>query len=297
MKAWLAWCLLCIIWGSTWLFIKLGLEDLPPITFAYFRFLIAFLILFLIMWVRRMRPSCDRKDWALISLTGVLAFALNYGLLFWGERHITSGLASLLQTTAPVFGLVIAHHYLPGEQLRIGKIVSLLLAVLGVGLIFSAQLGTKEQSSLWGSGAIVVGALGLAYANVLVKTYGQNIEPTMLAAGQMFFGLIPLSIIGIALEGNPANLHWTRLAILSLLYLAVIGSVIAFILYYWLVRHMEVTKTMLILLLTPLVSVILGAVVLDEKLSWRLLCGGGCIVLGVGLAIFTQPQSKKVHED
>jgi drug/metabolite transporter (DMT)-like permease len=97
----------------------------------------------------------------------------------------------------------------------------------------------------------------------------------------MFFGLIPLLLIGIPLEGNPFQFHWTTTAVLALLYLAVVGSVIAFMLYYWLVQKMDVTKTMLISLVTPVVAVVLGMLVLSEDLSWRTIAGGIMIMVGV----------------
>ena len=114
MKARLVWLLLCGIWGSTWLFIKIGLRDLPPISFAAIRFLIAVIILAAIILVRRLSLPRSSKDWWMLAGTGVLAFALNYGLIFWGEQYISSGLAALLQATIPAFGFVFAHVYLPG---------------------------------------------------------------------------------------------------------------------------------------------------------------------------------------
>src|SRR5918994_2303603 len=102
MKARLVWLVLCVIWGSTWLFIKLGLTDLPPLTFAGIRFVIAIAILFAIIRARHISLPKDRADWQLLVLTGLLSFSLNYGLLFWGEQYISSGLAALLQATIPV---------------------------------------------------------------------------------------------------------------------------------------------------------------------------------------------------
>src|ERR1700730_19327867 len=122
MKSRLVWLLLCCIWGSTWLFIKLGLEDLPPLTFAGIRFLIASIILLLLLRVRGLSLPHSRRDWLLLAIVGVTAFSLNYGLLFWGEQYIPSGLAALLQATAPAFGLVIAHFYLPAERITTARI-------------------------------------------------------------------------------------------------------------------------------------------------------------------------------
>jgi drug/metabolite transporter (DMT)-like permease len=285
MKARLIWLLLCCIWGSTWLFIKLGLEDLPPFTFAGIRFVIACTVLFTIIKMRGLRLPGSREDWILLASSGVLAFSLNYGLLFWGEQYISSGLAALLQATIPAFGLVIAHFYLPGERLTWARVLGVLLGVCGVGVVFSNQLRIAGVMALAACVALVFGSLFAAYSNVLVKARGKHLDPAILAGGQMFFGLIPLWIVGLPLEGSPLRFHWTPMAILALFYLAIVGSVVAFLLYYWLIRNMDVTKTMLIALVTPVVAVVLGMVVLKEEISWRTVIGGAMIMGGIGFIV------------
>ncbi|HEX7720600.1 MAG TPA: EamA family transporter [Pyrinomonadaceae bacterium] len=290
MKARVVWLILCGIWGSTWLFIKLGLADLPPLTFAGIRFLAASLILSALILARGVRWPRSRRDWSLIAIVGLLQFTLNYGLVFWGEQYIPSGLAAVLQSTFPAFGLVIAHLYLPYERLTTRKVIGVLMGVVGVAIIFSDQLTIAGHLALLGSVALVASAFFGAYSNVLVKAYAMEIDPQVLAAGQMIFGFPPLLIIGIATEGNPFRFHWTMTAVVSLAYLVVVGSVIAFALYYWLVRHMEVTKTMLIALVTPVVAVLLGMIVLHEKLNWRLFVGAACIISGIGLIVLRNRQ-------
>ena len=285
MKARAVFLLLCCIWGSTWMFIKLGLRDLPPLSFAAIRFLLATAILSCIVAARRSSLPRTRAEWRLIAQTGVLAFALNYGLLFWGEQHISSGLAALLQATIPAFGLVFAHLHLPGERLTLARLAGVGLGVAGVGVIFSNQLRVSGEMALWGSAAIVLGAVFVAYSNVLVKARGGHLDPALLAAGQMLCGLVPLAAYAYAFEGNPVGYRWTPLAVASLLYLTLVGSVVAFLLFYWLVRHMEVTKTMLIALVTPLFAVLLGLAVLGERLTWRTLAGGALIMSGIGLVV------------
>lgn len=285
MKSRLVWLFLCCIWGSTWLFIKLGLNDLPPLTFAGIRFVIAATILFTLIAVRRVPLPHNKRDWSLLVVTGVLSFSLNYGLVFWGEQYISSGLAALLQSTLPAFGLVIAHFYLPGERMTLPRIVGVLLGVLGVAVIFSNQLQVSGPRALWGSAALVGSAFCAAYANVLVKRYGLNLQPSVLAAGQMLCGLLPLLLIGISLEGNPLKHHWTTVAAISLFYLAIVGTVVAFWLYYWLMHNMDVTKTMLIALVTPVVAVILGMLALKEEMHWRTLIGGAMIISGLSLIV------------
>lgn len=286
MRARIVWLILCGIWGSTWLFIKIGLRDLPPFTFAGLRFVLASAILGSLILIRRARWPRTRSEWYLIAVSGLLQFTLNYGLVFWGEQYISSGLAAVLQSTFPLFGLVIAHFYLPSERMTTLKVVGVLLGVFGVAVIFSDQLTIAGSMALLGSIALVLSAVFGSYSNVLVKAYGGKIDPQILAASQMVFGFVPLLAAGFATEGNPLRFNWTVSALLALMYLVIVGSVIAFALYYWLLRNMDVTNTMLIALVTPVVAVILGMLVLHEQLNWRLVAGTACIILGLGLMVW-----------
>lgn len=297
MKARLVWLILCGIWGSTWLFIKLGLADLPPITFAGIRFVIACTILFGLIRIHRISLPRARNDWVLLAVSGILAFGFNYGLVFWGEQYITSGLAALLQATLPAFGLVFAHFHLPAERLSWTKIFGVVLGVFGVGVVFSNQLTVSGTRALAGCVALILSAMFAAYSNVLVKAYGKHLNPAVLSAGQMLFGLLLLLAVGIPLEGNPFRIHWTPIAVVAMLYLAIVGSVIAFLLYYWLVQNMDVTKSMMIALVTPVVAVILGMIVLDEEFGWRTLAGGAMIMLGIGFIVVRKAKKKERSEE
>src|SRR5215216_3157560 len=288
MKARLVWLILCGIWGSTWLFIKLGLAALPPFTFAGIRFVIACAILLFIIRIRRIELPKARADWILLAITGILSFGFNYGLVFWGEQYISSGLAALLQATLPAFGLVFAHFHLPTERLTWARIGGVVLGVCGVAVVFSNQLAVSGIQALAGCVALILSAMFAAYSNVLVKAHGKNLNPAIMAAGQMFFGLLLLLGVGLPLEGNPFRFHWTPMAVISLLYLAVVGSVIAFLLYYWLVLNMDVTNSMLIALVTPVVAVVLGMIVLDEEIGWHTLVGGAMIISGIGFIVIRQ---------
>jgi len=294
MKARLVWLVLCGIWGSTWLFIKLGLEDLPPFTFAAIRFIIAVAIVFSIIRIRGLALPRARADWILLAVTGILSFGFNYGLVFWGEQYITSGLAALLQATTPAFGLVFAHYNLPGERLSWTRIGGVVLGVCGVAVVFSNQLAVAGRQALAGCVALLLSSIFVAYSNVLVKKHGKNLNPAIMTAGQMLFGLLLLLVASITLEGNPLRYHWTPMAVIALLYLAIVGSVIAFLLYYWLILNMDVTKSMLIALVTPVVAVILGMIVLNEEFGWRTLAGGAMIMLGIAFIVLRRNRSQSV---
>ncbi|HKG59645.1 MAG TPA: EamA family transporter [Pyrinomonadaceae bacterium] len=292
MKARLVWLVLCGIWGSTWLFIKLGLEDLPPFTFAGIRFIIACAIVFSIIRIRGLALPRARADWILLAVTGILSFGFNYGLVFWGEQYITSGLAALLQATTPAFGLVFAHFNLPGERLSWARIGGVVLGVCGVAVVFSNQLAIAGRQALAGCVALILSSIFVAYSNVLVKKHGKNLNPAIMTAGQMLFGLLLLLAASITLEGNPLRFHWTPMAVIALLYLAVVGTVIAFLLYYWLILNMDVTKSMLIALVTPVVAVILGMIVLNEEFGWRTFAGGAMIISGIAFIVVRKNLAK-----
>ncbi|PYL43999.1 MAG: hypothetical protein DME29_05595 [Verrucomicrobia bacterium] len=253
-----AWLTLCIVWSSTWLAIKVGLRDLPPISYVAIRFLVAIIALVLVSVGRvRLLPK-RRSDYVVLAFTGVLMFAINYALLFWGELYVSSGLAAILQASIPIFGMVFAHWLLPEEPLRWQRLLGAFVSIGGVALICARLLSFN-------------GWLDLA--------------PAMMAAWQMIFGTAPLLVIGFIIDGNPARFHWTGMAIFCLLYLAIIGSSLTFLLLYWLMPLTSVTKLQTISLITPPGAIALGWALGGERLSaWSLI--GACFVLAGVWMIF-----------
>src|SRR6187551_2809916 len=124
------WIILCLIWGSTWIFIKIGLADLPPITFSAARFGLAIVILGALIMLLGFRMPSTKSEWKLIALTGFLQFSLNYSAVFWSEQHITSGLAAVLQATITVFGLILAWFWLPSEKMTKAKVIGVAVGVI-----------------------------------------------------------------------------------------------------------------------------------------------------------------------
>jgi drug/metabolite transporter (DMT)-like permease len=279
------WLVLCLIWGSTWLFIKLGLADLPPVSFAGIRFVVAAAVLWAIVAIRRTALPKGARAFAFLALTGFLVFSVNYGLVFWGEARTSSGLAAVLQATIPAFGLVLSHALLPSDRMTPPKVLGVALGIAGVAVIFSDRAALAGSDALRGGAAIVGSAFAVALANVLVKARGASFDPVILSAVQMTFGLVPLVAAGFVLEGSPLSFRWTPRALVSLLYLALVGSVVAFLLFYWLLRRMDVTKVLLISLVTPVLAVALGAAVLGERLGARAFLGTALILVGVFLGV------------
>jgi drug/metabolite transporter (DMT)-like permease len=227
----LIWLILCLIWGTTWIFIKVGLADLPPIGFSATRFLLASIIIFAIIKVQRIPLPKTRNEWLLLALTGVLQFAINYSMVFWSEVYITSGLAAVLQATITLFGLLLAWFFLPNEKITPQKMIAVTIGIAGVAVVFIDQLRVENWMSFLGCVGIVVGAYAAAQTSILVKAKGGGMHPASLVFGQMLCGLPFIIVYSLIAEGNPLNFNWTWKAIVCVLYLTLLGTIAAFWLY------------------------------------------------------------------
>jgi len=288
------WLLVGFIWGSTWLFIKIGLQDLPPFSFAALRFGLALLPLLALMKFRRLSLPNTKRDWLLMLVTGLLTISLNYSLVFWSGNYISAGLIATLYTTLPLFTLIFAHFLISDERMTVTKFMGILLGMAGVGVIFNEQLHIDDWLAIFGSGAIILATIGSGLSTVLIKRHAQKFDPITLTTVQTAIGLIPLSILAASLEGNPFEFDWTATAVFSLFYLAFIGSSLAFVLMFWLIKRMDVFKTQLTPLISTFVAVILGIVVLNETLTWQIVFGGVAIIGGLLLSFYTKKDKQSV---
>lgn len=276
------WVVLSLIWGTTWIAIKIGLEDLPPITFAAIRFLLATAILLVLLRTQNI-PLPKGKQWRLLAVTGTLQFAVNYILVFWGEQHISSGLTAVLQATLSVFGLVLAWIHLPSERITAVKITAVGLGVAGVVVVFSDQLRVQSVMAFWASVGIVFSGYAAAQASILLKAKGGAMHPGTILFGQMLCGLPPIIALAFITEGNPLAIHWTWRAVGCVLYLTVLGTIAAFWLFYWMLQRVESTIAMMLSVVTPLIAVVVGWLILDERLPPQTALGGLLIIAGIAL--------------
>jgi drug/metabolite transporter (DMT)-like permease len=276
-----AWLTLCVVWSSTWLVIKIGLHDLPPVSFVAIRFVIAVVVLFAVSIGRASLRPRYRADYLLLAFTGLLMFALNYPLLFWGEKYVSSGLAAVLQATIPIFGMIFAHFLLRDEPMRWPRLVGAVIALGGVALICGRLFDRGGLMAFWGGLGIVFGGASAAFSNVLLKRRALELAPAMIAAWQMIFGVIPLLALGLAVDGNPFLFHWSATAWFCLLYLAIIGSALTFLLLYWLLPRMTVTNLQTISLITPPGAVAFGWFLGGETFSLWSLVGAGFVLVGI----------------
>ena len=279
------WIVTCAIWSTVWLFIKIGVRDVPPVTFAAWRIALALAVLAPITLARRTPLPRTRRDWLLIGSTGVVLLGVNYALLNWGIQYISSGLTAVLQALTPAFGFIFAHSLLRDEKMTAIKGLALLLGIAGVGVIFAHQLEFAGTRAFWGSVAVVGGSACVAAAYVVMRRFGGHLHPSVVTAGQMTAAIGPLVVYAALVEGNPVRVPWTAAAALAVLYLALLGSIAGAWLNYWLLKRIGATQLLVMGLVEPLVAVVLGAVFLGETMTGWTLVGGAGIIVGVALVL------------
>ena len=286
------WLLTCLIWSTVWLFIKLGIRDVPPVTFAALRIAIAVAVLVPITVAQRVPLPRRRQDWVLIAGTGVLLLGVNYALLNWGIQFISSGLTAVLQAMTPVFGFVVAHFVLRDEKMTLGKGLALMLGVAGVAVIFWDHLTAGSGAAVQGSLAVIASAACVAISYVIMRRRGTHLHPSVITSGQMLAALGPLIAYALAGEGNPLRIAWTRTAMVSAVYLALLGSIAGAWLNYWLLRRIGATRLLSMGLVEPLVAVLLGAAFLGETMTAKTIVGGAAILLSVAVVLDLVPRRR-----
>jgi drug/metabolite transporter (DMT)-like permease len=284
------YCILWIIWSSTWLMIKVGLEGAPPVTSAAVRFIIAALIIFSILVIRRIRFPRSRRFIGLSIFLGIFQMGIPYALVYWGEQHISSGLASILFSIMPLCVAVLARFML-GDSLTPAKIAGIIVGTVGVYVIFSDSISIGGLMSAWGMLALILSAVMASFCSVILKKYMGPYNPFAALFLPTLIGGIILTIWGLLFERNlPFRID--TLTIVSIIYLSVLGSVAAFALYYWIIKHIDVTVLSYMTFLIPILACLLGWIFLRETLTIDVLIGAGLIFGGIALATLKKPKPK-----
>jgi drug/metabolite transporter (DMT)-like permease len=269
------------VWGTTWAAIRIGLSSMPPFTSVAVRFAIATAILLAIAKALKVRLGAEPHEKTLWLVNGALFFSVSYGVVYWSEQYVPSGLAAILFATFPLLVTLFAHLLLPGEPFRVRAGFGTLVAFAGIVVIFSEDLakigGPKTEIA---AGVLLLSPLVSALSSVAVKKWGGKIHPISLAAMPMAIATIVMTGLALTFE-RQRPVVWSQAAIGSLIYLSVFGSAMTFTLYYWLLRHVRASHVALIAYATPVIAVITGVLFLHEPLTSRVLMGGGLVIAGV----------------
>ncbi len=294
--AWMiaAYVLLVVIWGTTWSAIQIGLERIPPLGGVAIRFLLAGVVLWAIARARGIRLGRNKYEKKLWWINAAFAFALSYGVVYWTEQWLPSGLAAVLFATYPLFIGLIAHLALPGERLSAAEGVGMLLGFAGVATIFSADFGTLGGRHVFIASVVMLASpAAAAIATVCVKRWGGSIHPLSLTAVPMIMAGAAMGIVALVFERG-RTYTWDAAAIGALLYLAVIGSAVTFTLYYWLLAYLPAKRMALIAYLIPLIAVTIGTL-RGERLTSHILIGSVTVIAGVALALHIESRRKRPH--
>jgi drug/metabolite transporter (DMT)-like permease len=296
-KVWLAFFLLAIAWGTSFLFIKIAVQTLPPLTVVAGRLLIGSAGLLLIMRWQGMNLPRNRSTWLDLVVVGVINVGVPFMLIVWaesGEQGLDSGVASVLNSTVPLFSIIIAAVLLRMETVTGGKVLGLLIGFAGVVLLLSRD--TVEQAgSFLPYAAMVAAAICYAAGTVYARRRLHGIKPVILATGQLIVAAVLVTVLALFLDDFTLQ-AFTPMTILSLLWLGLLGSCIAYILYFFILQEWGATRTLLVTYLVPVVGVTAGVLFLDERVDWRLFVGALMILSGVGLVNLRRPRRKIVAE-
>jgi drug/metabolite transporter (DMT)-like permease len=281
--------LLTLVWGTTWAAITISLRGIPPFTGVALRFAIASILL---LGFARMTgiplTAANRRDRRLRILHALLSFCISYGVVFWAEQWVPSGLASVLFATFPLLVAVMAHFALPNERMTVPALIGTGLGFAGIAVIFAEDFELLGGSMVALAAAVMlISPLVSAAVSVAVKKWGSGMHPVPFNAMAMVMATGIMGAIAAVVERHrPLVLDPGPVA--ALLYMAIAGTAITFPLYFWLLEHMEARQVALIGYGTPVVALFIGAVFMSEPMTVRAWIGSAMVVIGVAVASHTQ---------
>lgn len=270
----------CFIWGSTWLAIRLGLDSFEPFISAGLRFSLAAIFIFILIRYKKIKIKLNSETIKFYTIMGFFSLAVPFALVYWGEQHISSGLTSIVFAVFPFFVLIFSKIFIKGQTIYASQIVGILIGFSGIILIFSDSLKFELSNSVLGIAAVLLSSAIQGAISVYVKIKGEQYHP-------LGMNLFPLIIAGLSMLiaafifESPSTWKFNFAGIGSIVYLALFGTVVAFSVYYWLIKRINVILLSLITLITPIIAVMLGVIFLGEELSRQAIAGSILVLIGV----------------
>ena len=279
--------LLGSIWGASYLFIKVAVAVLPPATLVSGRVIMAGLVSWLVLSSRGLRLPDTRDAWVNFAVMGLLNGAVPYSLITWGEQSIDSGLAAILIAAAPIFTVIFAQFLLHDERLTLPKTAGILLGFLGVVVLIGPDALAGARDNLRGDLAVVLAAVSYGAAFIFTRLRLRGVPPMAATTGQLIAASVWMLPITLVLD-RPWTLRLalttqTLAAVGSLVTLAVLGTSLAYLMYYWLIAQVGATQASLVTYISPFISLVWGALFLGERLTLAAFVGFGLILLGLAL--------------
>ena len=294
-KTILAFAAIYFLWGGSFLAIRVGVQEVPPLLFAAIRFTTAGLILY--CWaLSRRQASHTRQQWASVSLLAFLIFVLDYGCLFWAEQRVASGVAAVMLAMIPAFTALSEIVLLGTQRLTLRLALALAIGVAGVAVLMSRSLnlGGAPVDPL-GAAALIFAALSWSVASALSRKVPLPDSKIMSSGAQMLLGGGFLGVAAASL-GQVGGFHPAAVSVkawVALLYLIVPASIIAFTAYVWLIQRESPTKVGTYAYVNPVVAVLLGHFLAGEALDLRTLLGTVCVLVSVLVITLAPPAARR----
>lgn len=273
--------LLGLIWGSSFLWIKIALRGTGPFTLVAFRLLFGVLGMAVVIAIRKPKFPQERSLWLKLAFLGVANTAIPFVLISVGEQVIDSAVASILNGAVPMFTIVLAHVFLEDDKITLARLVGLLVGFIGVVILLSRDLRLGSfSSSFAGQAAVLLAAFSYAGSAVFARYNLRNIPPLIQAFVPLFIADI-LVWAAVPIAEFPFRMPTGGLTWIAILWLGLIGSFVGYLLYFSLLQSVGPTRATLVTYVFPVVGVVLGVIFLDELLDLRLAIGAGLIVMGI----------------
>jgi len=281
------YCLIALIWGSTWLAIRIGLDSLTPIISAGFRFSLASVFVLVLYKLYKIKLQTDTVSMRIYFIAGIFSFVIPFGLVYWAEQFIPSGLASILFAVMPFGVILFSWLLMPDNKINVYQVLGVIVGFIGIVTIFSEGLYIEFSNYILGIFAVLISSIMQSLMAVIIKKYGKHLHPLSMNFVPLVISGVIMVIAGFIFE-NSSSWKYDLKAVGSILYLAFFGTVVTFTTYYWLLKRVNVVILSLNTFITPIVAVILGWIILNERLSERALVGSSLVLIGILFANFRQ---------
>jgi len=291
-KHWFVFILLGGIWSSSFMWIKIAVQEVGPVTLVAFRVLFGLLFGIAVIFIQRIPWPKTFKIWFPLLLLGLTNVAIPFFLISWGEKSIDSAVASILDATVPLFTILIAHFLLQDDKMTLPKVLGLLIGFAGVIVLMSKDVGAST-GSLLGQIAVIVASMFYAGSSVYVRKTTVDTPGILRSAGPLV-SATAVMWLGAAMFESPLTFPQIELTWVALLFLGIFGSGLAFVLAFYLIHEIGPTRTTMVTYLFPLGGVILGVTFLSEQLSWQLIAGAILIVSSLAVANWEPKKMEKI---
>ena len=288
-KHWIIFITLGIIWSSSFLWIKIAIEEMGPMTLVAYRVLFGLLFGIAVILIQREKMPRTLKAWTPLLVLGLTNVAIPFFLISWGEKTIDSGVASILDATVPLFTIVVAHFLLHDDKMTVQKVIGLLIGFAGVVVLMSKDIGASAGSIL-GQGAVILASAFYAGSSIYARKFTEDTPGIFRSMGPLVSATAVMWLASFFFEA-PVKVPDTSIIWFALLWLGILGSGAAFIMLFYLIHEIGPTRTTMVTYLFPLGGVTLGVIFLHETLTWEIVVGAVLILASLVVANWSSKES------